>query len=50
MKIYYYYYYYYALLSPIARWLVQRVRKGGGGEVGQERKRIESAVNGAWRK
>ena len=29
---YYYYYYYYALLSPIARWLVQRVRKVGDGE------------------
>ena len=33
LKVCYYYYYYYALLSPIARWLVQRVRKVGvGGE------------------
>ena len=31
--------YYYALLSPIARWLVQRVRKvGGGGGRGGSRK------------
>ena len=45
---YYYYYYYYALLSPIARWLVQRVRKVGGGGGGRWVRKEEDWKYSEW--